>query len=153
MPVFFYCRLCEFRRKGITTLAGVRLYMKLKKDHEDGLRDVKLFQTHPQLCIVQKSEKTTFLPSTGKKRNVFTPIEIEGMPGYEKLEPKEMELCRNARLVPLTYLELRDTLIAENKKSGCLKLQTARRLLKIDVNKTRKLYDFLIEEGYVIKPK
>lgn len=151
--MFSYCRLCEFRKKGITTLAGARLYIKLKKDHEEGLRDVKLYQMHPQLCILPKNEKITSLSSAGKKRSIFTPIEIEGMPGYEKLESKEMELCRNVRLVPLTYLDLRDTLIAENKKSGCLKLQTARRLLKIDVNKTRKLYDFLVQEGYVVKPK
>lgn len=148
-----HCRLCEFRKKGITTLAGARLYLKLKKDHEDGLRDVKLFQNHPQLSITPKNERTTSTTAGGRKRSVFTPIEIEGMPGCEKLEPKEVDLCRNVRLVPLTYLELRDTLIAENKKSGSLKLQTARRLLKIDVNKTRKLYDFLVQEGYVVKPK
>lgn len=145
--------MCEFRKKGITTLAGARLYMKLKKEHEEGLRNVKSFQMHPQLCLARKNERAALLPTTSKKRNVFTPIEIVGMPGYEKLEPKEMDLCRNVRLVPLTYLELRDTLIAENKKLGCLKLQTARRLLKIDVNKTRKLYDFLVQEGYVTKPK
>lgn len=144
--------MCEFRRKGITTLAGARLYLKLKKDHEDGIREVKAFQALPQFNVTPKHEKHP-LPSLTKKRGVFTPIEIVGMPGYEKLEPKEMELCRNVRLVPLTYLELRDTLIDENKKLGCLKLQTARRLLKIDVNKTRKLYDFLVQEGYVVKPK
>lgn len=91
--------------------------------------------------------------AVAKKRGTYTPIEIVGLPGYEKLQPKEMDLCRNVRLVPLTYLELRDLLIAENKKLGYLKLQTARRLLKIDVNKTRRLYDFLVQEGYVIKPK
>lgn len=127
--------------------------MKCKKDHEEGLREVKAFQTHPLLNISAHNDKITVLPSPGKKRSVFTPIEIVGMPGYEKLEPKEMDLCRNVRLVPLTYIELRDTLIAENKKLGHLKLQTARRLLKIDVNKTRKLYDFLVEEGYINKPK
>lgn len=88
-----------------------------------------------------------------KKRGTFNPIEIVGMPGYDKLQSKEMDLCSNIRLVPLTYLELRDTLIAENKKLGYLKLQTARRLLKIDVNKTRRLYDFLVQEGYIVKPK
>lgn len=74
------------------------------------------------------------------------------MPGYEKLLAKERELCRNVRLVPLSYLELKATLIAENNKIGHLKLLTARRLLKIDVNKTRRLYDFLVEEGYIQKP-
>lgn len=90
--------------------------------------------------------------SAAKRRSTFTPLEIIGMPGYEKLLAKERELCRNVRLVPLTYLELKATLIAENNKLGHLKLLTARRLLKIDVNKTRRLYDFLVEEGYIQKP-
>lgn len=75
------------------------------------------------------------------------------MPAFDKLTHKEREVCRNVRLVPQTYLELKDILIAENNKIGHLKLLTARRLLKIDVNKTRKLYDFLLQEGFVTKPK
>lgn len=73
------------------------------------------------------------------------------MPGYHKLSDKEKEICKNARLVPASYFTLRDILVAEQKRYGHVKLQTARRLLKIDVNKTRKLYDFLIEEGFITK--
>lgn len=134
-------------------MAGARLYMKLKNDHEESCRDVKQFKSDPRLNI---NLKNSVVPSNAlppvKKRGTFTPIEIIGMPGYEKLQPNEMELCKNIRLVPLTYIELRDILIAENKKFGYLKLQTARRLLKIDVNKTRRLYDFLVQEGYITKP-
>lgn len=146
--------MCEFHKKGIKTLAGARLYLKLKKEQEEFSRDVKQFQLQPQFNFNLKNEKALSTPSaTNKRRGIFTPIEIVGMPGYEKLQTKEMDLCRSVRLVPLSYLELRDTLIAENKKLGYLKLQTARRLLKIDVNKTRRLYDFLAEEGYIMKPK
>ena len=34
---------------------------------------------------------------------------------------------------------------------GPMKLSTARNLLKIDVNKTRKIYDFLADEGLITK--
>lgn len=37
-------------------------------------------------------------------------------------------------------------------KIGYLRLADARRLIKIDVNKTRVLYDFLLEHGFVNKP-
>lgn len=101
-----------------------------------------------------KNEKfSSAISSGGKKRGGPTPLDIEGYPGFEKLNPKEVELCRNVRFVPQAYLDFRDTLIAESKKLGCLKLQKARTLLKIDVNRTRKLYDFLVEEGHIIKPK
>lgn len=74
------------------------------------------------------------------------------MPGYEMLDDKERELCTNIRLVPISYLEFKELLIQENNKHGSLKLAMARRQLKIDVNKTRRLYDFLAQEGYITKP-
>lgn len=39
--------------------------------------------------------------------------------------------------------------MAECRKSGKLSLAESRRLLKIDVNKTRKVYDLLIAKGLV----
>lgn len=86
-----------------------------------------------------------------KKRPSFAPLDILGMPEYENLSIKERDLCSNVRLSPSLYFELKNLLVAENKKMGHLKLQTARRLLKIDVNKTRKLFDFLVEEGFICK--
>lgn len=126
--------------------------MRLKKQHEEARLELKQFHSDPRFITKDTKDPLPFAVAP-KKRGTFTPLEIVGMPGYDKLQPKEMELCRNVRLVPLAYIELRDTLIAENKKLGYLKLQTARRLLKIDVNKTRRLYDFLVQEGYVVKPK
>lgn len=111
------------------------------------MADVKKFQANPSFKIKNKCPVNT-LPIS-KKRGGSNPLDITGMPGYERLTDKELELCKTARLVPLSYLELKDILIVENKKFGHLKLQTARRLLKIDVNKTRKIYDFLVQEGYV----
>lgn len=86
------------------------------------------------------------------KRSQFRPLDIVGLPGFEKLSKQEQDLCKNVRLVPQTYLDLKDLLVLENKKLGYLSLKTARKMLKIDVNKTRKLYDFLIDEGFINKP-
>lgn len=54
--------------------------------------------------------------------------------------------------MPDAYLDYKRILIAENMKIGYLRLADARRLIKIDVNKTRVLYDFLLEHGFVNKP-
>ncbi|XP_018326346.1 transcriptional adapter 2-alpha isoform X1 [Agrilus planipennis] len=146
-------KLCEFRRKGIISLNGAHLYMNLKQDRDEAIKDVKEFQNNVQLkwkLLNTATSQAITIPC--KRRGSYTPLDIVGLPGYEKLLPKEQELCSKIRLVPLTYLELKNILIAENNKFGFLKLQCARRLLKIDVNKTRKLYDFLIEEGYINKP-
>lgn len=130
-------------------MEGANLYLNLKSTQEDQQRDIKNFQTNSHFKWRNKNVPQ-MIPI--KKRSVYTPLDIVGMPGYEKLNAKEKELCRNIRLVPISYTELKDTLVQENAKTGSLKLLTARRLLKIDVNKTRRLYDFLIQEGYINKP-
>lgn len=144
----FFFRLCDFRKNGVTTLAGANLYSNLKPIQDDQQRAYKNFQNDSYF----KWEDRGITNSTKRRGNVFTPIEIVGMPGFEKLDLKERDLCRNIRLVPLSYLEFKELLIQENKRTGYLKLLAARRMLKIDVNKTRKLYDFLVQEGYVNKP-
>lgn len=145
-------RLCELRDKGITSLSDARLYFKLFKIHEECERQVKTFHANPLFNWKLRNRGFSpdlFMPS--KRKSGFTPIEIVGMPGYEKLTPTERELCRTVRLVPVSYLEFKEVLITENKKMGSIKLKTARKILKIDVNKTRRLFDFLVEEGYIVK--
>lgn len=143
-------RLCELRGKGITTLADARHYLKLKQLHQKCEEELKTFRSNSQFNWKLNTNLTVDL-GLSKRRSKFTPIEIVGMPGYEKLTDSERELCRNVRLVPISYLELKNLLITENKKLGSIKLMTARRLLKIDVNKTKRLFDFLVAEGYVTK--
>ena len=62
-----------------------------------------------------------------------------------------LQLCSSARLVPESYLEFKRMLIHECNKQGYLKLMHARNIVKIDVNKTRKVYDFLLQEGHINK--
>lgn len=62
-----------------------------------------------------------------------------------------LQLCQTVRLVPKAYQEFRTLLINEDHKHGGLRLAQARTLIKIDVNKTRKLYDFLVQEGVINK--
>ncbi|XP_072396898.1 transcriptional adapter 2-alpha-like isoform X1 [Diabrotica undecimpunctata] len=145
-------RLINLKRLGICTLADGRLYFKLNKIREANKKSLKLFKQLPALNWKQtKDANFTTLAKFNRRRSV-APIEIVGMPGYAQLSTQEAELCSTVRLVPIAYFQLRETLVAENKKNGSVSLQTARRLLKIDVNKTRKLYDYLIQTGYILKP-
>ncbi|PKU35682.1 transcriptional adapter 2-alpha [Limosa lapponica baueri] len=87
----------------------------------------------------------------GMSRRSAPPLNLTGLPGTEKLNEKEKELCQMVRLVPGAYLEYKAALVNECNKQGGLRLAQARALIKIDVNKTRKIYDFLIREGYITK--
>lgn len=62
-----------------------------------------------------------------------------------------LQLCQVVRLVPGAYLEYKQALLNECRRQGGLRLAQARALIKIDVNKTRKIYDFLIKEGHITK--
>ena len=64
-----------------------------------------------------------------------------------------MQLCSQVRLVPESYLEFKNVLVNECNKLGHLRLAHARALIKIDVNKTRKIYDFLASERIIATNK
>ncbi|MGH0188063.1 UNVERIFIED_CONTAM: hypothetical protein FKN15_027726 [Acipenser sinensis] len=91
------------------------------------------------------------ISSSATGRRSAPPLNLTGLPGTDKLNEKEKELCQVVRLVPGAYLEYKAALANECRRQGGLRLAQARALIKIDVNKTRKIYDFLIREGYINK--
>ncbi|KAK5646921.1 hypothetical protein RI129_005385 [Pyrocoelia pectoralis] len=107
-------RLCEFLKKGIRSIPSAKLYLHLKQRYEESVNDVKMFQNNTQFnWKVKHSIATSALSSNIKKRGLFSPLEVLGLPGYEKLTSKEKELCRSVRLVPMSYIEFRDILVNE----------------------------------------
>ena len=77
------------------------------------------------------------------------PLDLTGAPGAELLTPKEKDLCSELRLLPKHYMVIKDTLIRESFRLGFLDKKSARQMLKIDVNKTGKIYDFFVSCGWV----
>lgn len=61
------------------------------------------------------------------------------------------KVCAGLRLMPASFLQYKSILINEYRKLGSLRLANARSVIKIDVNKTRKIYDLLLEEGLISK--
>lgn len=54
--------------------------------------------------------------------------------------------------MPQDYQSYKSTLIKEYEKQGFLRLAQARTLIRIDVNKTRKMYNFFLEQGWIRQP-
>uniref|UniRef100_A0A8C3DXS6 Transcriptional adapter n=1 Tax=Corvus moneduloides TaxID=1196302 RepID=A0A8C3DXS6_CORMO len=145
-------RLQEYRAAGITNFCSARTYDHLKKSRdEERLKRTMLSEV---LQYIQDSSASLpqgrFLSRPTGRRSA-PPLNLTGLPGTEKLNEKEKELCQMVRLVPGAYLEYKAALVNECNKQGGLRLAQARALIKIDVNKTRKIYDFLIREGYITK--
>lgn len=81
------------------------------------------------------------------------PLDIVGMPSYEKLSEDERDLCSESRVFPEVFMEVKKVLEEECQKSNGLRLADARPLVKIDVNKTRKIYDFLLKKELIRPPQ
>uniref|UniRef100_A0A672Y6T0 Transcriptional adapter n=1 Tax=Sphaeramia orbicularis TaxID=375764 RepID=A0A672Y6T0_9TELE len=160
-------RLQEYRKAGIKSFCSAKVYERVKRMREDERRkrtmlcDVLQYIQDGRACQQWLSTEplSTFSLSTPPSllswhstgRRSAPPLNLTGLPGTEKLNEREKELCQVVRLVPGAYLEYKQALLNECRRQGGLRLAQARALIKIDVNKTRKIYDFLIKEGYITK--
>jgi len=77
------------------------------------------------------------------------PLDIVGLPEYEKLSEPERTLCTELRLMPSVFAELRAKLEEVSTLRGGLILAEAREALRIDVNKTRRVFNLLVAEGVI----
>uniref|UniRef100_A0A8C8C6R1 Transcriptional adapter n=1 Tax=Oncorhynchus tshawytscha TaxID=74940 RepID=A0A8C8C6R1_ONCTS len=156
-------RLQEYRRAGIQSFCSAKVYERVKHVREDERRkrtmlvDVLQYIQDGRACQQWLSKQADIvsqsipLDHVVVRRRSAPPLNLTGLPGTEKLNDREKELCQVVRLVPGAYLEYKQALLNECRRQGGLRLAQARALIKIDVNKTRKIYDFLIKEGYINK--
>uniref|UniRef100_A0A8C5C8J0 Transcriptional adapter n=1 Tax=Gadus morhua TaxID=8049 RepID=A0A8C5C8J0_GADMO len=136
-----------------------KVYERVKRVREDERRkrtmlcDVLQYIQDGRACQQWLTLLCACFPpvSTATGRRSAPPLNLTGLPGTEKLNEREKELCQVVRLVPGAYLEYKQALLSECRRQGGLRLAQARSLIKIDVNKTRKIYDFLIREGCINK--
>ncbi|KAL1430153.1 hypothetical protein MTO96_015358 [Rhipicephalus appendiculatus] len=155
--------LQESRRAGLTRLDSMALFKQCHRwrtahrpkhtAFSELLAHIKN-EASTQVWLHKQLVKDASVDASSSKalgRRKAPPLEIEGMPGCEKLNIRERELCAGLRIVPEMYLHFKGLLINEYEKLGSLRLANARAIIKIDVNKTRKLYDFLLAEGIVKK--
>lgn len=77
------------------------------------------------------------------------PIDISYYPGCDLLTDEEFEVCCVLRLTPQQYFASRKTLVENHRNYGFYRKSAAQKMLKIDVNKTGKLYDFFQENGWL----
>ncbi|XP_020619851.1 transcriptional adapter 2-alpha-like isoform X1 [Orbicella faveolata] len=158
--------LQEYRSAGICTRKGAEVYERLHRHRQEYksrrkmLDDILVHIQDEKACQVWLHRQAQIdsgqslaplpLPSLGRKPAAR--LDISGTPGVEQLRPMERELCSSLRLLPHDYQSYKSTLIKEYEKQGSLRLAQARTLIRIDVNKTRKMYNFFVEQGWVKQP-
>lgn len=166
-------RLKTYRQNGITNFRIAKVYekVKLKRDafrrSRNHMAEI-LPHLHDPIALVKWLHQQQ--NPTSKELHLASPqghsalqiqnqsngvsssnLDIASLPGVEKLTTEEKTLCSSCRLAPEAFLDYKECLIGEYNKHGCLTLQTARTLIKIDVNKTKKLYEYLRQQRLIEK--
>ncbi|EGO00398.1 hypothetical protein SERLA73DRAFT_122418 [Serpula lacrymans var. lacrymans S7.3] len=78
------------------------------------------------------------------------PLNLANSPSLHLLTPAEQTLCSQLRILPKPYLVIKETLVREYaRRGGKLRRREARDLVKIDVNKTSRVWDFLVQAGFL----
>ncbi|CAJ0843651.1 7052_t:CDS:2 [Entrophospora sp. SA101] len=81
------------------------------------------------------------------------PLQIEHLPHYNVLHPTESHVVSVLRLTPIQYLTGKHTLISSarryTEKDLPFKKSDAQKLLRIDVNKASKLWDFFHQMNWI----
>ena len=158
--------LQNFRKAGLKRKQAANIYKDLYlerrvvKSKQTVLSEISCHLNMPLSCQLwlQKqlqANANAKLPTI--TRNIFphmgrkpaAPLDLTGMPGAEFLSDEEKELCSQLRIPPVQYTNYKNILVRESHRLGFLRLQQARPLIKIDVNKTKRLYDFFTERGWI----
>ncbi|KAK9455479.1 hypothetical protein V1511DRAFT_516290 [Dipodascopsis uninucleata] len=84
------------------------------------------------------------------RKPVANPLDISHAADLDLLSPAEQALCSQLRILPKPYLVIKETLFRELLRTGgILKKRTARELIKIDVNKTARIYEFFQNQRWL----
>ena len=167
-------QLQKYRHLGLRTFPAAKLYGRHAQQRDKRLKQLKQFaanlNSQPQEQLVtlaldpaaaaaaasadgpaSAATAALVVPQTSARR-AAPPLDIVGLPGYDKLDAAEKQLCSVSRLVPESYLDFKRILVNECRQRQGIRLAQARTLIKIDVNKTRKIFDFLLDEKLIYPP-
>jgi transcriptional adapter 2-alpha len=137
--------LQEYRRQGIRDFETARNYEK-ELSTKSQVTTPSILANIPQELTVVNNSSSSDPPA---RRSIAVPLDITDSEGIELLNPSERNLCSVLRILPKTYCNIKETLIAAYYKHGFLKRAQARSLIKIDVNKTSRIYDFFVTAGWI----
>lgn len=154
--------LQEFRANGLTTLAAGQEYLRDKTNRtslrhlmtrDTGINDRRNARPLPQRANLDETPSPRGAAAGNKAAPVIrkpaNPLNIQNAEGIHLLTVPEQALCSTLRIFPKSYMIIKEQLLKEHARLGGLKRRQARELIKIDVNKTGKIYDFFVEAGWI----
>ncbi|TFK19314.1 SWIRM-domain-containing protein [Coprinopsis marcescibilis] len=145
--------LQQYRRLGLCSAADIEKY---DRDLEKRKQTAKVARDYGADRRQAGSREPTPRPggvvsANGQPaRRPPAPLNLSNSPSVHLLTPAEQALCSSLRILPKPYLIIKETLVREYaRRGGKLRRREARDLVKIDVNKTSRVWDFLVQAGYL----
>ncbi|KAJ1673841.1 Transcriptional adapter ada2 [Spiromyces aspiralis] len=157
-------QLQDWRRHGITTIKGGEQYeaeranmllrartgtIKESANILDRLHKIAMRQRTPEPAAEHHALVSKGQVRKPGKHHPPNPLDISDADGVHLLTPGERQLCSTLRILPRPYLVIKETILGEYARRGSLRRRQARELVKIDVNKTGRIYDFFVEAGWI----
>ncbi|KDR75051.1 hypothetical protein GALMADRAFT_69919 [Galerina marginata CBS 339.88] len=145
--------LQSYRRLGLSTSADIEKYEIELGKRVSHLSSLVSFADSEDRKSRESTPRIGPAPgaSTGNTaRRPPQPLNLANSPALHLLTPAEQTLCSQLRILPKPYLVIKETLVREYaRRGGKLRRREARDLVKIDVNKTSRVWDFLVQSGYL----
>ena len=85
--------------------------------------------------------------------HTIQPLDISQLDGYDLLSEQEQQLCATLRIYPFAYSAIKQQLLTENIQKGYVRKRSLRNLVKIDQQKSMKIYDFMIKSGWIFNKR
>ncbi|ODN97399.1 transcriptional adapter 2-alpha [Cryptococcus wingfieldii CBS 7118] len=161
--------LQEYRRMGITTAAEADAYDNVKLTRAMDYPPQKIGDVLPTGARANAGQHrylhgaTSTPPPDIKTRDVTpralpvvgrkppAPLNLANSASLDLLSSEEQSLCSTIRVLPKPYLTIKELYIRENeRRQGLLRRREARKMLSIDVNKSGKIFDFMVQNGMLL---
>ncbi|KAH7907413.1 hypothetical protein BJ138DRAFT_1014539 [Hygrophoropsis aurantiaca] len=158
--------LQQYRRMGLTTAADIDKFdldakANVSRDYysSERLSQLRAGGTGRE-SEGRKSHERDPTPKAGgsqgpagtgpPNRKQPAPLNLANSPSLHLLSPAEQTLCSQLRILPKPYLIIKETLVREYaRRGGKLRRREARDLVRVDVNKTSRVWDFLVQAGFL----
>ncbi|ESK94029.1 transcriptional adapter 2 [Moniliophthora roreri MCA 2997] len=157
--------LQEYRRLGLVTAADIEKYENDVAKRTQAKTAPREYHTSDRLqhraggrqslgpADDRRSHEREGTPKpsgTAPVRKQHQPLNLANSPCLHLLTPGEQTLCSQLRILPKPYLVIKETLVREYaRRGGKLRRREARDLVKVDVSKTARVWDFLVQAGFL----
>ncbi|KAF7320150.1 Transcriptional adapter 2 [Mycena kentingensis (nom. inval.)] len=136
--------LQTYRRLGLTNAADIDKYNNdLAKRTQIKANPREYYNEKKRQSSVMDEDAEGGSKSESLPNRKRIPLNLANSPSLHLLTPAEQTLCSQLRMLPRPYLSVKETLLREYaRRGGKLRRREARDLVKIDVNKTSRVWDF-----------